>query len=158
VETTEALIQRLRELPEEKLRELLTTLDGQADGAIYNEPLPAAQAGLSSLSQGPALPVASTIPPAPRWLHTALVAVVAVHAALVLGNVLAFVVLPFEAPWYVAVPLMTFLFFFLTTRQECQMTKLENRLRHRLGKRRIGGFVGHYLIAPLKRRLLPRVK
>jgi hypothetical protein len=83
---------------------------------------------------------------------------VAVHAGLVLANVTAFLVLPFVAPWYVATPLMTFLFFFMTTRQECQMTNLENRLRERLGKRRINGFVGHYLVRPVKRRLGPRVE
>jgi hypothetical protein len=102
------------------------------------------------------LAAGSAVTPAPGWVNAALVLVVAVHMVLLFANVLAFLVLPFLAPWYVAVPLTTFLFFFVTTRQECQVTNLENRLRQRLGKRRINGFVGHYFVRPIKRRLWPR--
>jgi hypothetical protein len=77
--------------------------------------------------------------------------VVAAHLLLVVGFALAFVVLPFGARWYVALPLMTFMFSFTTTRGECQLTNLENHLRLRLGKRRIRGFVGHYFLRPTRK-------
>jgi len=90
--------------------------------------------------------------PVPGWVQAALVVVVAAHMALVFANILAFFLLPFLAPWYVAVPLATFLFSFMSTRQECRLTNLENTLRQRLGKPKINGFVGHYLVRPLRRR------
>jgi hypothetical protein len=76
---------------------------------------------------------------------------VAAHWLLVVGFVLSFVMLPFRAPWYVALPLMTFMFSFTTTRVQCQLTNLENYLRLRLGKRRIRGFVGHYFLRPARK-------
>jgi hypothetical protein len=76
---------------------------------------------------------------------------VAAHWLLVVGFALSFVVLPFRAPWYVALPLMTFMFSFTTTRVQCQLTNLENYLRLRLGKRRIRGFVGHYFLRPARK-------
>jgi hypothetical protein len=75
---------------------------------------------------------------------------VAAHAALVVAFTLSFFLLPFGAPWYVALPLMTFMFHFTTTSVECQLTNLENYLRERLGKRRIRGFVGHYFLRPAR--------
>ena len=87
------------------------------------------------------------------FLWLALVLLVAVHMALLITNVAAFFVLPFQAPWYVAWPLMTFIWFFSTTRVQCRLTELENHLRRSLGLRLIGGFVGHYLLRPLRRLL-----
>lgn len=75
---------------------------------------------------------------------------VVVHFALVVGEALSFILLPFLAPWYIALPLMTFVFFFATTRVECQLTNLENRMRKRAGMKRIGGFIGFYMLRPLR--------
>jgi hypothetical protein len=129
----EALMQLLHDHREDRVRERSTAVENQVVRST---------AGQS----------AST---APGWVHAALVVVVTVHMVLLFANLVAFFLLPFLAPWYVAVPLTTFLFFFVTTRQECQVTTLENRLRQRLGKRRINGFVGHYFVRPI-RRLWPR--
>jgi len=98
---------------------------------------------------------ASTVRQRPGWVHAALLLVVTVHLVLVLANILAFFLLPFLTPWYVSVPLATLLFSFMTTGQECRLTNLENSLRQRLGKRKINGFVGHYLVRPVKRHLQP---
>lgn len=77
--------------------------------------------------------------------------VVAGHMAIVVGNILAFILLPFYAEWYVALPLMSFILFLSTNKVTCKITDLENYIRGRLGYRRIGGFVGHYLLKPINR-------
>lgn len=96
-------------------------------------------------------PVCPPHPPAPWWMAWGFRLLVAAHGLLVVGFALSFVVLPFRAPWYVALPLMTFMFSFTTTRVECQLTNLENYLRLQLGKRRIRGFVGHYFLRPARK-------
>jgi hypothetical protein len=88
--------------------------------------------------------------PAPKWLWLAFYVLVIVHVGIVLAFITSFFVLPVLAPWYIAVPCMTFIWFFSTTRVDCQLTNLENVMRKRLGLRRIGGFVGHYFLRPAK--------
>lgn len=83
-------------------------------------------------------------------LKVCLLALVLAHMALVVGFVTSFFILPFLEPWYVALPLMTFMFFFTTSNVECKLTRLENYLRQKLGMKRIGGFVGHYVYKPIK--------
>ncbi len=75
---------------------------------------------------------------------------VTIHMALIVGVVLSFFLLPFYAPWYIALPLMAFIWFFSTSRVECKLTEFENFLRKIIGKKRIGGFVGFYFIKPTK--------
>ncbi len=89
-------------------------------------------------------------PPAPLWLWLAFYILVVVHVGIVLAFITSFFVLPVLAPWYIAVPCMTFIWFFSTTRVDCQLTNLENYMRKRLGLKRIGGFVGHYFLRPAK--------
>ena len=73
------------------------------------------------------------------------------HSSIALSNVVAFFVLPFAQPWYVAVPCMSAVLFLTIAIGECPLTTLENYLRKRLGLKRIGGFVGHYFIKPWRR-------
>lgn len=75
---------------------------------------------------------------------------VAFHMAIVLGVICSFFLLPFFQPWYVALPIMVFIFAHSTTRVDCKLTEAENYLRVKLGYKRIGGFVKHYLIKPVK--------
>jgi len=89
--------------------------------------------------------------PAPFALWVAFYALVGAHLTLVFAVILSFFLLPFYAPWYIALPLMAFIWFFSTTSVECKLTQLENVIRKRLGLKRIGGFVGHYLIRPARR-------
>ena len=68
-------------------------------------------------------------------------------------------VLPFMAPWYISLPLMTWVFNLTFTRMvDCPMTKLENKLRRELGMREIKFFVGHYITWPIKRKFRARRK
>ncbi len=92
------------------------------------------------------------IPPA-KWLKPALYLLVVAHMAVVITMPIAFFVLPFKADWFMAVPLMAFIWFFSSTKVPCRCTDAENYLRKRLGMKRIGGFVGHYFYKPAKRLL-----
>jgi hypothetical protein len=73
------------------------------------------------------------------------------HAAVILGNIVAIFILPFREVWYVALPIITLLINLMFGATDCPLTRLENRVRRRLGMKEIKYFVGHYLIWPLKR-------
>ena len=94
--------------------------------------------------------LAKTEPYGPLWLWAAFYTLVFVHGCLVIGIIFSFFILPFMAPWYLALPLCTFIWFFSTSQFNCKSTEAENHLRVRLGMKRIGGFVGHYFVRPLK--------
>lgn len=79
-----------------------------------------------------------------------LVTLVAAHIAIVVGNVAAFLVLPFLAPWYVALPLCTWVWTLATTDNfTCRLTQWENLLRRQLGLREVRSFIGHYFMKHL---------
>ena len=82
-------------------------------------------------------------------LNTAFILIVTLHMILVIGIVTSFLVLPFKEPWYTALPLMVFIWFFSTSNVKCKLTMLENHIRKKIGKKRIGGFVGHYILKPI---------
>lgn len=86
-------------------------------------------------------------------MKLALYFVVVVHFVLVLAMLMSFFVLPFMEPWYIALPIDVFLVFLVTNPIACKITELENWLRQKLGMKRIGGFISHYIVKPLKRNL-----
>ena len=90
---------------------------------------------------------------APFWLQAAFLALVIVHAMLVIGLVFAFFIIPFVTHLAVAIACDTFIWFFCTSQVDCKLTNLENKMRQRMGMKRIGGFVGHYFMRPVKRML-----
>ncbi len=130
-------------IPQEKLTELLIKLDEEIGKKSENDNTKQFLATLRAVVDKP-------IPPGPLWLWTAFYTLVILHIILVLMVVFSFFVLPFLSPWYIAVPCMTFIWFFSTTQVDCQLTNLENVMRKRLGMKRIGGFVGHYFLKPAK--------
>jgi hypothetical protein len=69
---------------------------------------------------------------------------------LLFGNVAAIFIIPFTMPWYITIPLETYLFNLVFGRNPCLITNLENTIRQKLGYRQIGGFVGHYFMKPYK--------
>jgi hypothetical protein len=82
-----------------------------------------------------------------------LASLVLFHGYIVGANVLAFFVVPFLEPWYVAVPIMSLILLLVFSKVlDCPLTNLENRLRKKLGMKRIGGFVGHYFLKPIRKR------
>tara|TARA_Y100000593_G_scaffold22677_2_gene45157 strand:+ start:11420 stop:11704 length:285 start_codon:yes stop_codon:yes gene_type:complete len=87
-----------------------------------------------------------------KALKIALAALVVFHSYIVVANVLAFFVVPFVEPWYVAVPIMSVVLLLVFSKVlDCPLTNLENHIRKKLGMKRIGGFVGHYFIKPIRR-------
>lgn len=142
-------------ITQEKLNELLLKLDeqvGKGENEVTKHFISILQLSKEVVKKTSATAIdkLSTIPKAPKWLWLAFYALVIAHIAIVLAFITSFFVLPVLAPWYIAVPCMTFIWFFSTTRVDCQLTNLENVMRRRLGLRRIGGFVGHYFLRPAK--------
>lgn len=138
-------------IPEDKLTELLIKLDDDIGKKSENTTTKQLLAALRSIVDKP-------LPTPPFWLKYALYTLVVVHIILIFGVLGSFFILPFWAPWYIALPLMTFIWFFSTTKVECHLTNLENAWRQRLKMKRIGGFVGHYFLKPIKKYLLKRFK
>jgi len=130
-------------LPEDKLKELLIKLDEEIGRKSENEITRKFLSNLRSIVDKP-------LPPAPLWLWICFYLLVIFHVMLVIGVLGSFFILPVYAPWYLALPSMTFIWFFSTTRVECQLTNLENVIRKRLGMKRIGGFVGFYFYHPTR--------
>ena len=77
--------------------------------------------------------------------------IIAFHMFVITVNIAAFFVLPFLYPLWVWMPLNSFILTVTFTREICPLTKLENKLRTSLGMSRIGGFIGHYVVRPIKR-------
>ena len=75
------------------------------------------------------------------------------HAFVIVVNIAAFFILPFLYPLWVWMPVCSFILTVTFTREICPITRLENYLRTSLGLPRIGGFIGHYFIKPIKRLL-----
>lgn len=81
----------------------------------------------------------------------AFMVVVLFHIYVVLANIAAMFLLPFWTRWYVSIPLVSLLVQLMFTRVECPLTNIENKLRLKLGFKRISGFVGHYLYKPVRK-------
>ena len=85
-----------------------------------------------------------------------LMLVVIAHWIIVFANFAAFFILAYEGltpsqnpPWYIGFPCCTFIAIISFSKViDCPLTRFENKIRKRLGKREIGGFVKHYLIRP----------
>mgnify|MGYP003352601876 CR=1 FL=1 len=67
------------------------------------------------------------------------------HVYVVIGNLLAFFIVPFLCPWYVALPICSLIVTLSFGRgSDCPLTRLENKIRKNIGLRRIKGFIKHY--------------
>ena len=80
-----------------------------------------------------------------------LYSVILFHTLVVSVNIAAFFVLPFYYSLWVWVPLNSFILTVTFTREICPLTRVENYIRTSLGMSRIGGFLGHYFVKPVKR-------
>lgn len=79
-------------------------------------------------------------------LRLSLVILVVLHLLLVLINLIAMPCLLLYQPWYVSVPLVSFLIRLATVERECPLTIVENWLRNKLGMKVINTFIGHYIM------------
>ena len=88
-----------------------------------------------------------------------LCAIITFHSTMVWANACSFFLIPFLEPWYVAAPIMSLILLLSFSKVlDCPLTTLENHYRKKLGLKRIGGFVGHYIIKPWRRLWGKRVK
>lgn len=81
---------------------------------------------------------------------TVLGSLVIAHATLVVANLLAIFILPFTTPWYVAAPLISFIVNLTFTPVSCPLTKLENKIRKKMGLPEIRFFVAHYFLRRIR--------
>jgi hypothetical protein len=81
-------------------------------------------------------------------LIAALIAVILFHFYVVIGNALAFFILPFCQPWFVALPCCSLILTLSFGRPgDCPLTRFENYLRGKLGISPIKGFIKHYFLS-----------
>jgi len=80
-----------------------------------------------------------------------LYALIVAHLFVVFVNIAAFFITPFLCPIWIWMPINSFIITVTFTRQVCPLTKLENYLRTSVGMPRIGGFVGHYVVRPIRK-------
>ena len=85
-----------------------------------------------------------------RLKKISLYSLVTFHYFVITVNIVAFFVLPFLYPLLVWMPLNSFILTVTFTREICPLTRLENYIRTSLGMPRIGGFIGHYAVRPVK--------
>lgn len=97
--------------------------------------------------------------------HLKLLIVVLLHWLVVIGNFCAFFILAFQGftpygfPWYVCLPLCSFIALISFSRVlDCPMTRYENKMRVKLGKPTIKGFIGHYFLKPYVRRKVRKAR
>jgi len=85
-------------------------------------------------------------------LWTKLICLVLAHIVLCFVNVASFFLAPLYEPFYVACPIMSLILVMsLAPWWICPLTQLENKFRKELGLKEVHGFVGHYVIRPLRR-------
>ena len=78
--------------------------------------------------------------------------ILALHLFVVIGNAIAFFIVPFLTPWYIAIPICSFICLVSFSKDiKCPLTNWENEVRIRIGKKRIGGFIGHYIVKPIRK-------
>ena len=81
----------------------------------------------------------------------ALYSLVTFHCFVIAVNIVAFFILPFLYPLLVWMPVNSFILTVTFTREICPLTRLENHIRTSLDMPRIGGFLGHYIVRPVKK-------
>lgn len=130
-------------LDETQARELTARLEQEIGQKTDNDSLKVSLEMLKALySKKP--------PKTDSFKRILLYSVMLFHTFVILVNISAFFILPFLYPLWVWMPLNSFILVTTFTREICPITRLENYLRTSLGLPRIGGFIGHYFVKPVK--------
>ena len=130
-------------LDESDAKELMARLDSEIGQHTDNDSLKVSLHMMKTLYDKPEKKI-------DRLWPVALYTVVSFHMFVVFVNVVSFFVLPFLYPLYIWMPLNSFILITVFSRTLCPLTRLENYLRQKVGKPTIGGFIGHYVVRPLK--------
>jgi hypothetical protein len=128
----------------EQMTELFTKLDEEVGQKTDNMSLKTSLAMLRTLVKSPVVKFSIC------W-EAAFYALVFIHFVLIGCMAASFILLPFYFSLLVAVPVNVFIFTLLVSREECKLTALENYIRQKTGRKRIGGFVGHYIVKRFKK-------
>lgn len=84
-------------------------------------------------------------------MRLALILIVVIHLIIVFINIVAIPFLLIYTPWYISIPLISFLIRLATVERICPLTNIENWIRRKLGMKEIKTFIGHYIIKHIKR-------
>lgn len=136
-------------LAQDKARELMARLNENVGATTDNSSLKISLQMLDAL-------YAPDPPKRHMFKKILLVLVVLWHMSVVVINIAAFFILPFLLSVWVWVPIDSFILTVIFTREICPLTRLENSIRTSIGLPRIGGFVGHYLVRPIRKLLKGR--
>lgn len=90
-------------------------------------------------------------PPKSKKMQFALWATIIFHMAIIFGNLLACMILPFVMPWFISLPLVTLICNLIFSPIPCPLTKLESLIRRSLGMPEIRYFIKHYIVDPVKK-------
>ena len=131
-------------IPEDKLTELLIKLDDDIGKKSENTTTKQLLAALRSIVDKP-------LPTPPFWLKYALYTLVVVHIILIFGVLGSFFILPFWGPLVHRPATNDIHLVLLYNQGRMSFDNLENAWRQRLKMKRIGGFVGHYGLKPIKK-------
>lgn len=132
-------------LDENVAKELFARLDSEIGINTENTSLQQSLMMLRTLHPGSAVQVN-------RWKCALFHAIVTLHVAVIVINLLAFFILPFLYPIWVWMPINSFILTVMFQREQCPLTRLENTVRADIGKKKIGGFIGHYFVKPLRKK------
>lgn len=91
------------------------------------------------------------VPKPPKKMKFILKAIIAFHALIIVFNFIAIFVLPFLAPWYVSLPLITLVINLMFSPIACPLTKLESTIRRGMGLPEVRFFMKHYFIDPARK-------
>tara|TARA_B100000809_G_C15020606_1_gene488297 strand:- start:662 stop:1114 length:453 start_codon:yes stop_codon:yes gene_type:complete len=126
-------------------KELFARLDSEIGINTENASLQQSLMMLRTLHSGSAVQIN-------RWKCTLFHVIVTLHIAVIVINLLAFFILPFLYPIWVWMPINSFILTVMFQREQCPLTRLENTVRVAIGRKKIGGFIGHYFVKPFRKK------
>lgn len=132
-------------LDDNAAKELFARLDSEIGINTDNSSLQQSLMMLRTLHSG-------SIAQGSRWKRTLFHAIVTLHIVVIVINILAFFILPFLYPIWVWMPINSFILTVMFQREQCPLTRLENTVRADIGKKKIGGFIGHYFVKPFRKK------
>ncbi len=132
-------------LSPEQAKEITLRLDSEVGSITDNDSLKVSLQMLRELYD-----VKEMLPT--RTQKTMLFAVIASHMIILAIDLVAIFVLPFIAPWYIAVPIITLIVNLMFSPVSCPLTRLECRMRRSMNYPEVRFFIKYYLLDPIRRR------
>ena len=77
--------------------------------------------------------------------------VVGFHFFIIFTNLISIPILLFTQSCYISIPISSLLINLMFNHTNCPITAIENKLRIKLGLRPIKGFVGSWILSPIRK-------